>query len=82
MVRYFFAWVPLFIVMGTASLLTIPYLALIVLAAVPLVVLAACAWAIYAAVSTVVSMFRHPSAHTARPLAEPVVHISTGGVNR
>jgi hypothetical protein len=41
MVRYFWAWTPVVIVFGTAVILTIPYLALIVLLVVSLVALAA-----------------------------------------
>jgi hypothetical protein len=46
MVRYFFAWTPLVIVVATAVVLTIPYLAVIVFLFVLLAVLAALAWAI------------------------------------
>jgi hypothetical protein len=46
MVRYFYAWTPLVIVVGTAVLLTSPYLALIALMVVSLGALAALAWAI------------------------------------
>jgi hypothetical protein len=46
MVRYFYAWTPLVIVFGTATLLAVPYLALIALMVVSLVVLAALARAI------------------------------------
>ena len=48
MVRYFYAWTPLVIVVGTVVLLFIPYLALIALMIVSLVALAALAWAILA----------------------------------
>ena len=41
MVRYFFAWTPLVIVVGTAVLLSVPYLALIALMSVALALLAA-----------------------------------------
>jgi hypothetical protein len=46
MVRYFYAWTPLVIVVGTAVLLTTPYLALIALMLVSLAALAALTWAI------------------------------------
>ena len=44
MVRYYYAWTPLFIV-GTLVLLALPWLGLIALGLVALVVLAALAWA-------------------------------------
>jgi hypothetical protein len=46
MVRYFYAWTPVVIVVGTVVLLTNAYLALIALMLVSLVALAALAWAI------------------------------------
>lgn len=46
MVRYFYAWMPFFMVTGTAVLVTIPYLALMALMVVALGLLAAFAWAI------------------------------------
>lgn len=46
MLRYFWAWTPVVIVFGTAVILTIPYLALIVLLVVSLVAVAALARAI------------------------------------
>ena len=51
MVRYFYAWVPFVVVVGTAVLLTIPYLALIALLVVALVVPAVFAWAILVVVA-------------------------------
>jgi hypothetical protein len=48
MVRYFYLWTPVVIVFGTAIILTIPYLAVIVFLVVTLVALAALAWAIVA----------------------------------
>jgi hypothetical protein len=47
MVRYFYAWTPLFVV-GGAGVLLCPYLALIALMFVPLVALAMLAWVIVA----------------------------------
>ena len=47
-VRYFYAWMPVVIVFGTAILLAIPYLAVIVFVTVALVLLAALACAIVA----------------------------------
>lgn len=44
--RYFYALTPIAIVFGTAVLLTIPYLAVIVFGLVALALLAALAWAI------------------------------------
>jgi hypothetical protein len=46
MARYFFAWTPLVIVVATAVLLTIPYLALIAFMIVALAVLTTLVWAI------------------------------------
>ena len=46
MVRYFYAWTPLFIV-GTLCILALPWLGLIALFVVALVVLPALAWAIF-----------------------------------
>jgi hypothetical protein len=46
MVRYFYAWTSLVIVVGTIVFLTIPYLALAVLTIVSLVALKKLAWAI------------------------------------
>jgi hypothetical protein len=46
MVRYFYAWTPLVILVGTMVFLTIPYLALAVLTIVSLVALKKLAWAI------------------------------------
>jgi hypothetical protein len=46
MVRYFYAWTPLVIVVGTTVVLTIPYLALIALMIVALAVPAGLVWAI------------------------------------
>ena len=54
MVRYFYAWTPLVILVGTAVLLSIPYLALIALMIVALVVLAALAWAIVSVSRTLI----------------------------
>ena len=48
MVRYFYTWTPLVIVGGTGILLTIPYLALVVLMIVAVAALAAFMWAIVA----------------------------------
>ena len=48
MVRYFYAWLPFAAVFGTAVILTIPYLALIALAAAVLAAIAALAWALVA----------------------------------
>ena len=48
MVRYFYLWTPVVIVFGTAIILTIPYLAVIVFSVVTLVALAALGWAIVA----------------------------------
>jgi O-antigen ligase len=44
--RYSYSWLPLIVVVGTAIVLTIPYLALIALMVVTLGALAALAWAI------------------------------------
>ncbi len=46
MVRYFYAWTPLVIVVGTIVFLTIPYLALAVLTIVSFLALKKLAWAI------------------------------------
>jgi hypothetical protein len=46
MVRYFYAWTPLVIVVGTIVFLTIPYLALALLTIVSLVALKKLAWTI------------------------------------
>ena len=46
MVRYFYAWIPAFIV-GTLCFLALPWLGLIALFVVALVVLPALAWAIF-----------------------------------
>ena len=45
MVRYFYVWMPFAAVFGTATLLVIPYLAVIALMLVVLGALAALAWA-------------------------------------
>jgi hypothetical protein len=46
MVRYFYAWTPLAVVVGTGVLLTSPWLALVALMVVSLGALAALAWTI------------------------------------
>jgi hypothetical protein len=48
MLSYFYAWMPVAIVLGTVILLSSPYLALIALLLVALAALAALAWAVAA----------------------------------
>ena len=48
MVRYFYAWMPIVVVLGTVVLLSSPYLALIALLLVALAAMAAIAWSVVA----------------------------------
>jgi len=74
MVRYFYAWMPVVVVFGTAVILICPYLAVIVLAAVVLGLLGALAalvwttaWHLYAFAH---SALGHPAPPAARQRAD------------
>ena len=86
MVRYFYAWTPVVIVVGTVILLTNAYLALIALMIVSLVALAALTWAIvsvpYMLSRAISRRWQGRSGASPRTAAEPVVHSSLEGVNR
>ena len=73
---YFYATTPIVLVVGTAVLLTIPYLAVIVLMAVLLAVIAAIASALYKLVRT----FRRP--WQARSDASQRTALHAGGAGR
>jgi hypothetical protein len=67
MVRYFYAWLPFAAVFGTAVILTIPYLALIALAAAVLAAIAALAWALIALPLRLSRTISHRRHHPATP---------------
>ena len=70
MLRYFYTWTPFVFVAGIAVVLTIPWLALIVLMLVVLGVLAAFAWAIVTAAQAVNRRWQ-VGAHRLAPAALP-----------
>jgi hypothetical protein len=83
MVRYFFAWAPLVIVVATAVVLTIPYLAVIVFLFVVLAVLAALAWALVVLPYRLVRTIGHSvhNAGGATALAPVAAGVSTRGLS-
>lgn len=86
MVRYFYSWIPLGVVVGAAVILTIPYLALVVLLAVAVAVAVAVAALIWATVSALYTLARSTLSHAAptassdRADRSPRVALHAGGV--
>ena len=58
MVRYFYAWLPAVVLFGTVTVMTIPYLAVIVLLAVLLAVVTALGALVWATVSALYRLAR------------------------
>jgi hypothetical protein len=86
MVRYFYAWIPAVVLFAAVFVMSIPYLALIVLLGVLLAVVAAVGTLVWATVSALYAFGRSVLGHTVTPASRergdtgPQVALNPGGV--
>jgi hypothetical protein len=86
MVRYFYAWIPLGVLVGTVVLMACPYLAVLVFLAVLLAVVAALVALVWATVSALYALARsalaHTTAHASRQRGDtsPRITLNAGGI--